>query len=78
MIDAPTAYKRPELPTDDELAPTYQPSPPPTPFEALCLFIHQHHRAWTVTMFVLCISLLLWGGMNGINVRPANMTGTSG
>ena len=69
MHDRPHGWSRPQLPSDEELAPEYVLPPPPTLFESLCLCIHSNHRLYTVVMFALCVTILLWGGINGINVR---------
>ena len=72
MIEVPansSTYKRPPLPSDDDLAPEPLPPTPPTNCERIILFLHMYHRVYTATMFVLCIAFLLWGGMHGINMR---------
>jgi len=70
MIAPPVkpAYKRPEMPTEDDLAPERAAAQPPTPCEQALAFLHRYHRVFAAVMFLLCIALLLWGGLHGINV----------
>ena len=69
MIAPPVAaYERPALPSEDDLAPERASAQPPTPCEQALAFLHQYHRVFATVMFLLCIALLLWGGLHGINV----------
>ena len=69
MITPPT-YKRPEIPSDEDLAPSYHPPPPMTFCETFIDLMHRYHRVYITIMFLLAIGALIWGAVNGINVRP--------
>ena len=78
MIQPPaSAYKRPVLPPDDELEASFQPPPPPTPFESLCLFVHRYRQPLTTGMFLFSMGILFWGGLHGINLSPRMFNATS-
>ena len=74
MIVPPNGYQRPELPSEDELVPSFQPMPPPTACESVIHFMHKYHRYYTTFMFASCILALIWGGLYGINMSSVNTT----
>lgn len=69
MQNKASAYQRPPLPSEDELEPTYVPPSPPTACETIIILLHRYHRLFAASMFFFCISILLWGGAHGINLR---------
>ena len=40
----------------------------PTRLSTALAFLHRYNRVFAAVMFLLCIALLLWGGLHGINV----------
>ena len=67
-------YERPSLPTEVDLQPSYRPRPPPSACDKFLWVLHAYHRVFAVSMFSLCISILIWGGLHGINLRDRNAT----